>query len=95
MNELKWTAKSPTELGHYWFCDFWNGPRPTEIVEVTKSDGKLWANGVELVFEIKKSNPKQSDAILWNKSVGFFDKGETEKIKHDFWCKIPLPKNPD
>ena len=88
--KLEFTRDLPDKVGYYWYCDF--GEHTPCILEVSKSEGKWWANGEEINFQIKKRNRntiiKECEELGLEPVDGFYH-GE------ELWCYVPCPLLPN
>lgn len=80
------TATLPSKPGFYYYCNF--GEHTPTVVEVTRSDRKLWAQGGEFCFEIDKSTPDEDDNDPDMIVEGKYRFGD------QLWCYIPNPYLP-
>ena len=88
--KLTLTRDIPTEPGFYWYCNF--GEHTPTILEVTRCDGKLWAQDEEFCFKVEKQNRekviKEAKELEMEPVDGFY-------YGEQLWCRVPNPFLPD
>ena len=91
-NKLKFTRNVPNKEGYYYFTNF--GEHTPVVLEVTKEDGKFYAQDCEFTITVKKKPVtrkqifKEIDTDATPCSDGYYN-GE------DMWCYIPMPELPN
>jgi hypothetical protein len=91
---LIFTKNLPTKVGFYWFTNF--GEHTPVVLEVVRSNGKLWAQNEEFGFPIREESPQQeldldTDYDLWKEHDGPDHYQYGDKL----WCYIPNPWLPN